>query len=122
MDGQKIILSPQMASDFEGELDDFANSLRASFPEIEVDLRDPSTGPPGAFGPELGEVLTVILPIASDYVVATVLDAIGDKLRGSWRKRKDDAPVQRIAKIYGPKGEVLATIEVDDVDPDSTDD
>lgn len=121
MPDETIVLSPQMASDFEGELDGLAESLRAAFPNLKIEIRDPSTAPPGAFGPELAEVLTVILPIAGGYIVGTVLDTIVDKLRGAWRKRKDDAPARRIAKIYGPNGEVLATVEVDDVDPDSTD-
>lgn len=121
MPEETIVLSPQMASDFEGELHTLADSLQAELPDLAVVVRDPTTAPPGAFGPEFGEVLTVILPIAADYIVVAVLNAIGAKLRGAWRKREDNEPAQRIVKIYGPNGEVLAAVEVPDGDAYPTD-
>jgi len=117
-----IVLSPQMASDFEDELDAVADSIRAATTDFDVQIRDPTIAPPGAFGPELSEVLTVILPTAADHVLAAVIDSIMSKLRGAWRRRTANQPAKRIARIYGPKGEVLATVEVPDTDADAAED
>jgi hypothetical protein len=114
MTEQKIVLSPRMAADFEGELEDIASSLSAALPDTEVEVQDPSTAPPGFFGLELGEVLMVILPFTGEHLASTAIDIIIEKLRAARKKRRDEDPPPRIVKIYGPNGEVLKTVEIDD--------
>ena len=113
MPEQKVVLSPQMASDFEGELDGVADSIRELLPDAEIEIRDPSKAPPGLFGPELGELLTVILPLASEYTFDRVMDAVIERLRAGRRKRNQDDPSPRV-KFYGPNGEILKEVEVDE--------
>jgi hypothetical protein len=118
MDAEGIVLSRQMASDFEGELEELADFLRESLPDLEVEIRDPTTAPPGSFGPEAVEVLTVILPTAVDSVVGVVIGVIVEKVRGALRKHRRSEPPSKIVRIYGPRGEVLSILEIDDPEAD----
>jgi hypothetical protein len=102
-----------MASDFVDELDELAKALRATLPDVEVEVEDPSIGPPGVFGLEVAEVLTVILPFAGEYLASKAIDIILGKLREARQKRQKAASSPRIVRIYGPNGEVLKTVEID---------
>jgi hypothetical protein len=105
-----------MASDFEGELTDLAEALRAALPDIEVEVVDPATAPPGFYGLEVGEVLMVILPFAGEYLAGKAIDTILEKIRAAKAKRHNEDTPPTIVKIFGPKGEILKEVEVDDVD------
>ncbi|HEY5051775.1 MAG TPA: hypothetical protein VII45_00020 [Solirubrobacterales bacterium] len=54
---QTIVLSPEKASDFEGELTALADALTEALPDLAVEIRDPLKGPPGALPPEASRSL-----------------------------------------------------------------
>jgi hypothetical protein len=110
MPDKEIVLSPRLASDFDGELDDLADAVRSAVPGFRVKIQNPLAAPPGSFGPDLAEVLTVILPAASDYVIGTAIDAIVRKVKDAWWKRAHDSEESRVVNIYGPNGEILKKV------------
>lgn len=108
---QAIVLSPEKASDFEGELSALADALTEALPDLSVEIRDPLKAPPGALPPEAIEVLTVIWPLAVGYAFSKTADLIIGKLRAGSKAREDGAQV-RIVKIYGPTGEILRRVRI----------
>ncbi|HXV04361.1 MAG TPA: hypothetical protein VFP23_00455 [Solirubrobacterales bacterium] len=115
---QTIVLRPEKASDFEGELPGIAASLAAALPDLTVEVTDPLKSPPGTFlPPEAVNVLTAIFPYAAGYSFDKAADLIVEKLRAGLR-REPDAP-KRVLEIYGPDGRVLRRVEVspDDASP-----
>jgi hypothetical protein len=108
---QRIVLRPQKASDFEGELADIADALTAALPELSIEVTDPLKSPPGTFlPPDAVHVLTAIFPYAAGYSFDRAADLIIEKLRAGLR-REPDAP-KRVLEIYGPDGKVLRRVEV----------
>lgn len=115
---QTIVLRPQKASDFEGELAEIADALTAALPNLAVEITDPLKSPPGTFlPPDVVHVLTAIFPYAAGYGFDKAADLITEKLRAGLRRRPE-AP-KRILEIYGPNGGILRRIEIsaDDVSP-----
>jgi hypothetical protein len=109
---QTIVLSPEKASDFEGELPALADDLTDELPDVTVEIRDPLRSPPGAFiPPEAVHVLSVIFPYAAGYSFDKAADLITGRLRATLKKDGDESPV-RIVKIYGPGGEILKRIKI----------
>jgi hypothetical protein len=108
---QAIILSPEKASDFEGELSALADALTEALPDLSVEIRDPLKSPPGALPPAAVEVLTVIWPLAVGYAFNKGADLIIEKLRAGSKTQEDGAQV-RIVKIYGPTGEILRRVRI----------
>lgn len=108
---QAIILSPEKASDFEGELSALADALTEALPDLSVEIRDPLKGPPGVLPPEAVEILTVIWPLAVGYAFNKAADLIIGKLRAG-SKDQEDEPQVRIVKIYGPTGEILRRVRI----------
>jgi hypothetical protein len=118
---QVIVLSPEKASDFDGELPALADALRAELPDVEVEIRDPLKSPPGAFfPPEVVHVLTVIFPYAAGYSFDKAADLITAKLRGAFKNEADETPT-RIVRIYGPDGKLLKRVEIADQDLETED-
>jgi hypothetical protein len=115
---QTLVLRPEKASDFEGELSGIAAALASALPDLTVDVTDPLKSPPGTFlPPDAAHVLTAIFPYAAGYSFDKAADLIIEKLRAGLR-REPDAP-KRVLEIYGPEGRVLRRVEVspDDVSP-----
>ncbi len=108
---QTIVLSPEKASDFEGELSVLADALTESLPELSTEVRNPLKGPPGAFPPETVEVLTVIWPLAVGYAFNKAVDLIIEKLSARSKDQEDGHRV-RVVKIYGPTGEILKRVQI----------
>jgi hypothetical protein len=108
---QTIVLSPEKASDFEGELAALADALTDALPDLAVEIRDPLKGPPGAFPSEAVAVLTVIWPLAVGYAFDKAADLIIAKLRRDPTDTEDEHQV-RIVKIYGPTGEILRRVRI----------
>jgi hypothetical protein len=108
---QTIVLSPERASDFEGELSALSDALTEALPDLSVEIRDPLEGPLGALPPEAVEVLTVIWPLAAGYAFNKAADLIFGKLRAGSKVDEDEVPV-RIVKIYGPTGEILKRVRI----------
>jgi hypothetical protein len=115
--GEKIILRPIRASDFEGELESLADALRGAL-DVGVEVWSPLKSPPGAFPSGVAEVLSVILPFAGGYAFDAAADLIVGRLREALRDRDDDPESGgRVVEIYGPSGEILKRIRIpDDVD------
>lgn len=118
---QTIVLSPEKASDFEGELAAVADALTAALPDLAVEIRDPLKGPPGAFLPQAAEVLTAIFPFAAGYAFNRAADLIIGTLRTGSKGEKDESRV-RIVKIYGPAGEILRLVRIPVDEPEAEDD
>lgn len=108
---QAIVLSPDKASDFEGELSELADALTEALPDLSVEIRDPLKGPPGALPPEAVEVLTVIWPLAVGYAFNKAADLIIGRLRAGLKDLEEE-PQVRIVKIYGPTGEILRRVRI----------
>jgi hypothetical protein len=118
---QVIVLSPEKASDFDGEMPALGDALKAELPDVDIEIRDPLKSPPGAFfPPEVVHVLTVIVPYAAGYSFDKAADLIAAKLRGAFKRGADEKPT-RIVKMYGPDGKLLKRIEIADEDLDSED-
>lgn len=109
--GPTVALSPEKASDFEGELSAIVEKLTAAFPELAVEIRDPLKSPPGAVPPEAVQVLTVIWPLAVGYAFDKAADAIVGALRRGSKDQEDELQV-RIVKIYGPTGEIRRRVRI----------
>jgi hypothetical protein len=115
---QTIVLRPEKASDFEGELPGIAAALASALPDLTIEVTDPLKSPPGTFlPPDAVHVLTAIFPYAAGYSFDRAADLIIEKLRAGLRS-EPDAP-KRVLEIYGPDGNVLRRVEVspDDVSP-----
>jgi hypothetical protein len=108
---QTIVLSPEKASDFEGELAAVADALTTALTDLAVEIRDPLKSPPGAFLPEAAEVLTAIFPFAAGYAFNRAADLIIGKLRTGSKGDDVESPV-RIVKFYGPTGEILKRVRI----------
>lgn len=114
-----IVLSPEKASDFEGELPALANALSDVLPDVTVEIRDPLQSPPGSFmPPEAVHVLTVIFPFAAGYSFNKAVDLLTDRLRAALKKDGDEGTV-RIVEIFGPGGEILKRIEISPEDSEA---
>jgi hypothetical protein len=109
---QTIVLRPEKASDFEGELGGIADALTAALPDLAVEVPDPLKSPPGTFlPPEAVHVLTAIFPYAAGYSFDKAADLITERLRAGLRRDPDSTP-KRILEIYGPDGGILKRVEV----------
>lgn len=108
---QVIVLSPEKASDFEGELSALADALTEALPDLSVEVRNPLKSPPGALPPEAVEVLTVIWPLAVGYAFDKAADLIVGRLRAGLKDQEDE-PQVRIVKIYGPTGNILRRVRI----------
>jgi hypothetical protein len=118
---QVIVLSPEKASDFEGEVSALADGLTEAFPDLSVEVRNPLKGPPGTLPPEAVEVLTVIWPLAVGYAFNKAADLIIGILRAG-SKAQEDEPQVRLVKIYGPTGEILRQVQIPGDESETEDD
>jgi hypothetical protein len=118
---QVIVLSPEKASDFEGELPALADVLTEAFSDLSVEVRNPLKGPPGALPSEAVEVLTVIWPLAVGYAFNKAADLIIGKLRAGSKAQKDE-PQVRLVKIYCPTGEILRQVRIPGDESETEDD
>lgn len=117
--GDKIILRPIRADDFEGEIDGLVEALRETVPDVGVEVWDPLRRPPGASLPAVSEILSVILPFAGGYVFDMVADLIVERLRSAVSDDEQEVP-ERVVEFYGPSGEILKRIRIPDDGRDST--
>ena len=122
MQTQAITLAPRLSTEFAAELDGVVAALQAALPDVEVEVLDPATAAPG-FSLELGEILTVVLPMAGGYSFDAAIDAVVGTLRAALRKRrgKSDQPPRRTVKFYGPDGCVLKEVVIDSTESQEDD-
>jgi hypothetical protein len=99
----------------EGELESLADVLAAEIGDPDLSL---GIQRQGNFPAPLPAIVVVFLPWVEGYAVGKALDAAIGWARKVWRDRQHSGANPRpvVVAIYGPKGEVLKRVVLDDPD------
>jgi hypothetical protein len=113
-----VVLTLGLGDVGEGELRELTGALvDVADDELSVGIRQQR-----GFDPTVEHVIHVVLPWAAGYTAGKAVDAILAWARSSWRARKERTAGQEtisrpiVLKIFGPRGEVLRQVKLDEPD------